>query len=122
VAVGSLGPHDIGKTIIHSMLIAASLDVIDMGIMLTPEKVEKTLKENPAVKAIGLSVLLTSDIGKAGVIVRRAKAANPGIKVMVGGSAMSPKVMKDIGADGFGKNANEAVKLAKGFIGAARSP
>ncbi len=121
VAIGSLGPHDIGKTIIHSMLIAASFEVIDMGIMLTPEKVEKAIKENPAVKVLGLSVLLTSDIGKAGNIVRRAKAASPGIKVMVGGSAMSLKVMKEMEADGFGKNANEAVKLAKGFMDAGKA-
>ena len=114
-AIGSLGPHDIGKTIITSMLIAAGFDVIDLGIMLTPEKAEKAMRENPGVKILGLSALLTSDIGKTADIIKRVKGLGTGIKIMVGGAAMNPKVMKEIGADAYGKDGNEAVKIAVGF-------
>ena len=115
VAIGSLGPHDIGKTIVTSMLIAAGFRVMDMGIMLTPDKAEKFLKESEGTNLMGLSVLLTSDVDKSAEIIKRARSVNGSLKVMVGGAAMNPKVAKEIGADAFAKDANEAVKLAKGL-------
>uniref|UniRef100_A0A7C3J541 Cobalamin-binding protein n=1 Tax=Candidatus Methanomethylicus mesodigestus TaxID=1867258 RepID=A0A7C3J541_9CREN len=115
VAIGSLGPHDIGKTIITSMLIAEGFDVLDLGIMLTAEKAERLIKENGGADLLALSVLLTSDIRKAAEIIARAKAVDPGMKVMVGGAAMSNKVAKEIGADAFGSSGEDAIRIAKGF-------
>ncbi|MCQ5376800.1 MAG: cobalamin-dependent protein [Candidatus Methanomethylicia archaeon] len=115
VAIGSLGPHDIGKTIITSMLIAEGFDVLDLGIMLTPEKAERLIKENGGADLLALSVLLTSDIRKAAEIIARAKAVDPRMKVMVGGAAMSNKVAKEIGADAFGSSGEDAIRIAKGF-------
>lgn len=117
VAIGSLGPHDIGKTIITAMLIAEGFDVLDLGIMLTPQKVEGALKENGPIDLLALSVLLTSDIKKASEIIARAKSIDPKIKVMVGGAAMSKKIAKEIGADAFGNNSEEAIQIAKGCCG-----
>jgi len=115
VAIGSLGPHDIGKTIIISMLIAAGFDVLDLGIMLTPDKVERAMRESPSVKILALSALLTSDIGKTSEIIKRVRGLGTGVKIMVGGAAMSPKVMREVGADAYGKDGDEAVKIARGF-------
>ncbi len=121
VAIGSLGPHDIGKTIISAMLIAAGFNLADFGIMLTPDKVEKAMRESPDVRILALSVLLTSDIGKTAEIIRRVKVLGMGTKIMVGGAAMSPKVMKEIGADAYGKDGDEAVRLAIGFADADKA-
>lgn len=115
VAIGSLGPHDIGKTIITSMLIAEGFEVLDLGIMLTPERAERLLKENGGADLLALSVLLTSDIKKAAEIILRVKALDPAMKVMVGGAALSKKVAKEIGADAFGSSGEEAIRIAKEF-------
>lgn len=116
VAIGSLGPHDIGKTIVTSMLIADGFDVLDMGTCVTPAKVEEAL-EGVTAKVLALSVLLTSDIDKSAEIIRRSKSARESLKVMVGGAAMNDKVAKMIGADAYGGDADEGVKLARKFMG-----
>lgn len=116
VAIGSLGPHDIGKTIVTSMLIADGFDVLDMGTCVTPTKVEETLEVGTA-GVLALSVLLTSDIDKSAEIIRRSKSARGSLKVMVGGAAMNDKVAKRIGADAYGADADEGVRLARKFMG-----
>jgi 5-methyltetrahydrofolate--homocysteine methyltransferase len=115
IAFGSLGPHDIGKTIVSSMLIGDGFSIIDLGISLTPEKAEKVLKEGSA-DILALSVLLTSDLEKGGRVIARAREIRPGIKVMVGGAATNPKVAARMGSDGYGKDAAEAVRLARRFV------
>jgi len=83
VAIGSLGPHDIGKTIVSSMLIGNGFRIIDLGTLLTPERVEKALKEGGP-DILALSVLLTSDIEKTKRVIAKARETGPGIRVMVG--------------------------------------
>lgn len=82
IAIGSLGPHDIGKTIVSSVLMAEGFNVLDMGVNINPDLVEEVLKKNK-VDLLGLSILLTSDIDKAGKIIERARNVVNGIKVMV---------------------------------------
>lgn len=120
VAIGSLGPHDIGKTIVSSMLIGDGFRVIDMGTSLTGERVEKTLKEGEP-DMLALSVLLTSDLDKARKIIARAKEVAPGIMVMVGGAAVNAKVASAMGSDGYGKDGGEAVRLALRLMEGKRS-
>lgn len=115
VAIGSLGPHDIGKTIVSSMLIGDGFAVTDLGVSLTPEMVEGALKGS-ATDILALSILLTSDLEKAGRIITKARQVKPGIRVMIGGAATSPKVATRIGADGHGRDAGEAVRLARKFM------
>jgi 5-methyltetrahydrofolate--homocysteine methyltransferase len=119
VAIGSLGPHDIGKTIVTSMLIADGFDVLDIGTCITPTKVEEALEVGTSACVLALSVLLTSDIDKSAEIIRRSKLTRGSLKVMVGGAAMNDKVAKMIGADAYGVDANEAVKLVRKFMEAS---
>ncbi len=116
VAIGSLGPHDIGKTIVSSMLIGDGFRIVDLGTSVTPERVEKGLREGDA-DILALSVLLTSDLEKARRAIAKAKEAKPGISVMLGGAAMTQKVATAMGADGYGRDGGEAVKLAKKLMG-----
>jgi len=116
VAIGSLGPHDIGKMIVSSMLIADGFEVVDMGTSLTADKAEKMLQENPA-DILALSILLTPDADKAAEIIRRAKKINATMKVMVGGAAMDQKIAAKMGSDAYGANAAEGVVLARKFKG-----
>ncbi|MBC7112434.1 MAG: cobalamin B12-binding domain-containing protein [Candidatus Methanomethyliales bacterium] len=116
IAIGSLGPHDIGKTIVSSTLIADGFKVLDMGINVTPNVVEDFLRDNE-VDILALSILLTSDIDKCANVIERARKVKSGIKVMVGGAAMSPETARKIKADAYGRDANEAVKIARELTG-----
>ena len=116
VAIGSLGPHDIGKTIVSSTLIGDGFSIIDLGISLNPEKAEKALREESA-DILALSVLLTSDLEKARRVIIKAREVRPGIRVMVGGVAINPKVAAGMGSDGYGKDAAGAVRLAREVMG-----
>lgn len=115
VAIGSLGPHDIGKTIVSSTLLGDGFSVIDLGVSLTPEKAEKALSDEAA-DILGLSVLLTSDLDRARRVIAKVKEVRPGIRVMVGGAATSPKAAVAMGADSHGKDAADAVRLAREFM------
>ncbi len=117
IAIGSLGPHDIGKTLVAAMLVSDGFEVMDLGTMITPEKVFGIADR---ISILGLSVLLTSDVRKAAEIIKRAKAANAAIKVMVGGVAMNEKVAVEIGADAYGKDAKEAVRIAREIFRASK--
>jgi len=115
VAIGSMGPHDIGKSIVSSMLMADGFDVLDLGTNLSREKVLQAVKENnPDVLAI--SILLTSDVERAAEIIKGVRALRE-IKIMVGGAAVNESTAERIGADAFGKDAHEAIRLAKSFTG-----
>lgn len=114
IAIASLGPHDIGKTLVAAMLVSGGFDVLDLGTMVTPQKVLEALGKT---QILGLSILLTSDIRKASDIIRKAKGAKPSIKVMVGGAAMNPDKAKEIGADAYGKDAREALRIARQLLG-----
>ncbi len=115
VAIGSMGPHDIGKSIVSSMLMADGFDVLDLGTNLSREKVLQAVKENnPDVLAI--SILLTSDVERAAEIIKGVRALRE-IKIMVGGAAVNESTAERIEADAFGKDAHEAIRLAKSFTG-----
>jgi 5-methyltetrahydrofolate--homocysteine methyltransferase len=115
IAIGSLGPHDIGKTIVIAKLIADGFDLIDMGTSVSPQKAEKIIAENE-VDVLALSILLTSDIDKASEVILRAKAIKGALKVMVGGAAMNENTSKRIGSDAYGVDAGAAVTIANGFM------
>jgi methanogenic corrinoid protein MtbC1 len=51
-------------------------------------------------------------------VIKQLKAKNHKAKVIVGGAPINPDFAKKIGADGYGKDAVEAVKVAKNLIGA----
>lgn len=117
VAIGSLGPHDIGKTLVAAMLVSDGFDVLDLGTLITPERV---LGVANSVQVVGLSVLLTSDVRKAAEIIKKVKANNSSVKFMVGGAAMSQKIAIEIGADAYGRDAKEAVRIAREMLGGRR--
>lgn len=116
IAIGSLGPHDIGKTLVSAALIANGFKVIDMGVNVNPSIVEKTLKENE-VDILALSIMLTPDIEKAKAIIERARTLNGRLKILIGGAVVNEEIAKEIKADAYGRDAKEAVEIAKKLLG-----
>lgn len=110
--------HDIGKNIVMMMLEGAGFRVIDLGVDIDVEKVVAKVAEiRPQV--LGLSALLTTTMPEMKRVVEelRARGLRDGIKVMVGGAPVDAAFAEKIGADGYGKDAAEAMVLARSFVG-----
>ncbi len=109
--------HDIGKDIVVTMLDIAGFDVVDLGVDVKIDDFITTAGEKGA-QIIAMSCLLTSAIDSMKKVVAAAREADlNGTKLMVGGAPITEQVVAYTGADGYGKDAVEAVELAKQWIG-----
>jgi corrinoid protein of di/trimethylamine methyltransferase len=105
--------HDIGKTIVGSMLQGNGFHVTDLGADVQTEKfVEKVKEAKPDI--LGLSALLPTTMPRQQDIIERLKAENlrANVKVMVGGSPVTAAWAAQIGADGYGEDAVQGVRNA----------
>ncbi|MCD6530615.1 corrinoid protein [Candidatus Bathyarchaeota archaeon] len=110
--------HDIGKNIVIMMLYANGFEVLDLGVDVPAEKfAEVVKKENPQV--LGLSALLTSTIHEMRNVIEtlKKKGVRDRVKVIVGGRPVTREFAEEIGADGYGRDAVEAVKEVKRLLG-----
>ena len=110
--------HEIGKTLVGTMLTASGFRVHDLGVDVPIDTFVTKAKEFNA-NLIGLSALLTTTmLGQRKVVEALDKAGLRGqIKVMVGGAPVTREWAKEIGADGFSEDAIGAVKVAKALVG-----
>ncbi len=110
--------HDIGQRIVASMLQAAGFRVIQIGNDQPPENFIKAAEENGA-DIIGASALLTTTMPVQKKLIEELKkrGLRDKYKVIVGGAPTSPEWAEEIGADGHGADATEAVEVAKRLIG-----
>ncbi|MGB9727085.1 MAG: cobalamin B12-binding domain-containing protein [Nitrososphaeria archaeon] len=109
--------HDIGKNIVAMMLEAAEFKVIDLGADVPPEKfVEAVKQEKPDI--VGMSALLTVTMVEMKNVIDALKEAGlrDKVKVIIGGAAVTEDYAKSIGADGYGANAVEGVRICKQWI------
>jgi corrinoid protein of di/trimethylamine methyltransferase len=109
--------HDIGKNLVGMMLEGAGFEVIDLGVDVTVENVvDKVTEIQPQV--LGLSALLTTTMPEMENVINvlQARGMRGAVKVMVGGAPLRAEFAQKIGADAFGKDAAEAVNLARSFI------
>jgi len=108
--------HEIGKNIVASMLMAGGFNVIDLGVDVKTINFVEEAKKHGA-KIIGASALMSSTIGSQKDIVDLLVASGERKKfaVLVGGGPTTKEWAKEIGADGCGMTAVEAVKLANKF-------
>jgi 5-methyltetrahydrofolate--homocysteine methyltransferase len=109
--------HDIGKNLVAMMLEGAGLEVIDLGVDVTVENViAKVAEIQPQV--LGLSALLTTTMPEMENVINylQTKGMRENVKVMLGGAPLSAEFAEKIGADAYGKDAAEAVTIARSFI------
>lgn len=109
--------HDIGKTIVSSMLSASGFEVIDLGIDVPTERfVDEVRQKEPDI--LGLSALLTSTMPKQKEVIEalRKEGLRDKVKVFVGGAPVTIAWAEKIGADGYAEDAVAAVKLAKRVV------
>lgn len=111
--------HDIGKSLVGTMLSASGFRVFDLGVDVPVETVVHKVREVNA-DLVGVSALLTTTMTGQREVVEALTAAGlrEQVKVMVGGAPCTPEWAAEIGADGFGEDAARAVSLARELVGA----
>ena len=107
--------HDIGKNLVCLMLRNYGYNVIDLGKDVPLETIINAAKENNA-SVIGLSALMTTTMMKMKDVVDYVKKYKLKFKVIIGGAVVSQNFADEIGADGYSKDANEAVKLVEKLL------
>ncbi len=112
--------HEIGKTLVGTMLSASGFEVTDLGVDQPADKIIGKALEIDA-QIIGLSALLTTTMVRQREIIEELDKENlrPRIKVMVGGAPITRDWATKIKADGTSEDAVGAVQLAKQLVGKA---
>jgi corrinoid protein of di/trimethylamine methyltransferase len=112
--------HDIGKNLVVSMLEGSGFKVHDLGTDVTPQTFVEAIREHQP-QILCLSALLTVTMTAMKTTIETIKEAGlrRGIKVLVGGAPLSERYAMEIGADGFGATATDAVALARQQVGLA---
>ncbi len=108
--------HDIGKNIVRSMLEVAGLDVLDLGIDVSPETIVETAKKE-GITIIGLSGVLTLAIAsmKATVDAFKAAGLRDSVRIIIGGSPVSQEACELVGADAWAINPQLTVNTCSGW-------
>lgn len=110
--------HEIGKTLVGTMLSASGFEVFDLGVDQPADKIiGKALEVNAQI--IGMSALLTTTMVRQREVIEELdkEGLRPRIKVMVGGAPITRDWFEKIKADGYSEDAVGAVKIAKGLVG-----
>ncbi|MEN1762241.1 corrinoid protein [Anoxynatronum sibiricum] len=110
--------HDIGKNLVKIMLEAAGYEIIDLGRDVPPVRFVHAVKDKGA-KVVALSTLMSTTTNNMRKVVEllSEEGLRNSVKVIIGGGPTSPEFARKIGADGYSKNAMEAVKLVGHLIG-----
>jgi len=106
--------HDIGKNMVLTMLKGVGYDTIDLGVNIKTEDFVRHVSEKKP-DILGLSALLTTTMPQMEMVIQdlETHGLRTKVKIMVGGAPVNKKYATDIGADGYAKDAGEAVSLAK---------
>ncbi|MDD5934102.1 MAG: homocysteine S-methyltransferase family protein [Clostridiales bacterium] len=107
--------HDIGKNLVALMLKNYGYEVIDLGKDVKSEVIIEEAKKVDA-DIIALSALMTTTMLEMKHVVRLRNEAKLRAKVIVGGAVITQSYCDEIGADGYSKDAQEAVTLVQRLI------
>ncbi len=109
--------HDIGKNIVKAMLTGAGMTLFDLGRDVPIKNIVEKAKAE-SVNIIATSTLMTPTLAGMKEIEKMMREGNlkPGIKTMIGGGATSKEFATQIGADAWGYDAIEAVKIAAQLV------
>jgi 5-methyltetrahydrofolate--homocysteine methyltransferase len=110
--------HDIGKELVIAILRGVGYEVYDLGVNVPPEQFVMKLQETGAA-VLGLSGLVTTsyDTMKKTVEALARAGLRDRVKIMIGGGIMNANVQAYTGADAYGNDPTEAVKLCQTFMG-----
>jgi len=106
--------HDIGKNLVATILSANGFEVFDLGTSTSPENFIRKAREVDA-QVIGISALLTTTMAgqKAVIEALDREGLRPKVKAIIGGAAVTSKWADEIQADGYARNAMDALDLVR---------
>jgi len=110
--------HDIGKNLVALMLEGAGFEIFDLGADVSPQKFVDAVRAN-APDVVAMSALLTTTMPRMKDTMEALKAVGlrEQVKVMIGGAPVTEAYAREIGADGYGSDASQAVSVARSLIG-----
>jgi len=108
--------HDIGKNLVKMMFEAAGWTVYDLGKDVPLDKfVEELVKTNCDI--VGISAMMTTSMLAMPIVIKKLRAQNPNVRIMLGGAPITQDTAEMYGADGYAKSAgtavDEAIRLIK---------
>ena len=109
--------HDIGKNLVSTMLIAGGFGIVDIGVDVPVENfVEAWRKNDP--KILAMSCLLTIAMDEMRRVVQTfvEVGLRRNVKILIGGRPTTEQFAKEMGADGYGANAVDALKVARDLL------
>jgi corrinoid protein of di/trimethylamine methyltransferase len=109
--------HEIGKTLVATMLSANGFEVHDLGVDVAASTFVDAVRDTEA-NVVGLSALLTTTLLNQETVIQTLQEAGlrDRVKIIIGGVPASPEWAQEIGADGYAENATEAVAVVKGLV------
>lgn len=107
--------HDIGKNLVALMLRNYGYNVIDLGKDVPADKIIKTALENKA-SVIALSALMTTTMREMEKVVKKANEVGLRTMIMIGGAVITQSYADEIGAEGYSKDAKEAVEVLEALL------
>lgn len=108
--------HDIGKNLVKMMMEGKGLNVVDLGVDVSPEQFVEAAQQNNA-QIIACSALLTTTMGEMKNVVDtlNAKGLRDQFKVMIGGAPVTQAYCDQIGADSYTEDAASASEVALSY-------
>jgi methanogenic corrinoid protein MtbC1 len=108
--------HDLGKNIFINYARSAGFKVVDLGVDVPTGKFVSAVREHKPI-ALGMSCLLTSTEPELGKVIQELKkqGLREGLKIVIGGAALSQRVADDIAADAFAPDAITGLDIIKGW-------
>jgi methanogenic corrinoid protein MtbC1 len=109
--------HMLGKRIVYSLMRASGFELFDYGRMDVDELVQRAQADK--IRVLLISVLILPSALRVREVCDRLKAANTGIRVVVGGAPFlfDGQLWQEVGADAMGRSAAEAITIVEGFMG-----
>lgn len=106
--------HDLGKNIFINYAKSARFKVIDLGVDVSVQKFITAVKEHEPL-ALGMSCLLTATDREIGKVIEELNRQNirDGVKVIIGGAALTAQFAKDVDADAFAPDAITGIDIIK---------
>lgn len=106
--------HDLGKSIVGAMVKVAGFDVDDLGIDVAAERIVEAVRERRP-RIVGLSAMLTTTMPQQAAVIEALEKAGlrHRVKIIVGGAPVTAAWAEKIGADGYGANSADAVRIVR---------
>jgi 5-methyltetrahydrofolate--homocysteine methyltransferase len=110
--------HDIGKNLVGMMWRGANIEVIDLGVNVSPQAFAAAAIEHRP-DLVGMSALLTTTMPHMKRAVEAVKATGVDTRIIIGGAPVSEEFATEVEADGFAADAGAAADVARSLLGAA---